>query len=146
MKREHHHLHPNPRDPSSSSMPTPPPPSSAPQQPTSTAAGTYSGYSIPNGTTSAGKSKLWDEYAAVDGGMDELLAVVGYKVRSSDMAEVAQKLEQLEEAMGNRTGRNLPTLQRYCSHHRRYLQLARNHDQQSRLAASSSSFAAVTLR
>ncbi|KAJ1430592.1 Transcriptional factor DELLA, N-terminal [Sesbania bispinosa] len=33
--------------------------------------------------------------------MDELLAVVGYKVRSSDMAEVAQKLEQLEEAMGN---------------------------------------------
>ncbi|MED6159392.1 hypothetical protein PIB30_041960 [Stylosanthes scabra] len=87
MKREHHHLQSNLRDPSPSSMPTPPPPSSAPQ-PTS-AAGAYSGYSIPNGTTSA------------DGGMDELLAVVGYKVRSSDMAEVAQKLEQLEEAMGN---------------------------------------------
>ncbi|KAL2343377.1 hypothetical protein Fmac_004662 [Flemingia macrophylla] len=33
--------------------------------------------------------------------MDELLAVVGYKVRSSDMAEVAEKLERLEEAMGN---------------------------------------------
>lgn len=33
--------------------------------------------------------------------MDELLAVVGYKVRSSEMAEVAQKIEQLEEAMGN---------------------------------------------
>lgn len=33
------------------------------------------------------------------GGMDELLAVVGYKVKSSDMAEVAQKLEQLEQAM-----------------------------------------------
>ncbi|XVF31681.1 hypothetical protein REPUB_Repub17cG0012600 [Reevesia pubescens] len=30
------------------------------------------------------------------GGMDELLAVLGYKVRSSDMADVAQKLEQLE--------------------------------------------------
>ncbi|KAF2308377.1 hypothetical protein GH714_006557 [Hevea brasiliensis] len=33
--------------------------------------------------------------------MDELLAVLGYKVRSSDMAEVAQKLEQLEEVMGH---------------------------------------------
>ncbi|CAI0450917.1 unnamed protein product [Linum tenue] len=32
--------------------------------------------------------------------MDELLAVLGYKVRSSDMADVAQKLEQLEMAMG----------------------------------------------
>jgi len=46
---------------------------------------------------STGKSNLWEE----EGGMDELLAVVGYKVRSSDMAEVAQKLERLEEAMGN---------------------------------------------
>lgn len=45
-----------------------------------------------------GKSGVcWED----DGGMDELLAVVGYKVRSSDMAEVAQKIEQLEEAMGN---------------------------------------------
>ncbi|XWS75572.1 hypothetical protein CRYUN_Cryun01aG0102000 [Craigia yunnanensis] len=34
------------------------------------------------------------------GGMDELLAVLGYKVRSSDMADVAQKLEQLEMVMG----------------------------------------------
>lgn len=53
------------------------------------------------GTSSCGysssKSNIWDE----EGGMDELLAVVGYKVRSSDMAEVAQKLERLEEAMGN---------------------------------------------
>ncbi|KAF7808678.1 DELLA protein GAIP-B-like [Senna tora] len=48
--------------------------------------------------SSSGKSKLWEEEG---GGMDELLAVLGYKVRSSDMAEVAQKLEQLEEAMGN---------------------------------------------
>ncbi|CAH9096043.1 unnamed protein product [Cuscuta epithymum] len=34
-----------------------------------------------------------------DAGMDELLAVLGYKVRSSNMVEVAQKLEQLEEVM-----------------------------------------------
>ncbi|KAF8407623.1 hypothetical protein HHK36_006756 [Tetracentron sinense] len=46
----------------------------------------------------AGKSKMWKEE---DGGMDELLAVLGYKVRSSDMADVAQKLEQLEMVMGN---------------------------------------------
>ncbi|KFK33379.1 rga1 protein [Arabis alpina] len=32
---------------------------------------------------------------------DELLAVLGYKVRSSEMAEVALKLEQLETMMGN---------------------------------------------
>nr|CAD1833007.1 unnamed protein product [Ananas comosus var. bracteatus] len=31
--------------------------------------------------------------------MDELLATLGYKVRSSDMADVAQKLEQLDMAM-----------------------------------------------
>uniref|UniRef100_A0A1D1ZJ96 DELLA protein n=1 Tax=Anthurium amnicola TaxID=1678845 RepID=A0A1D1ZJ96_9ARAE len=34
-----------------------------------------------------------------DAGVDELLAALGYKVRSSDMADVAQKLEQLEMAM-----------------------------------------------
>ncbi|KAL5054847.1 hypothetical protein RYX36_035529 [Vicia faba] len=46
----------------------------------------------------SGKSEIcWED----DGGMDELLAVVGYKVKSSDMAEVAEKLEQLEQAMGN---------------------------------------------
>ncbi|KFK38060.1 hypothetical protein AALP_AA3G064800 [Arabis alpina] len=33
--------------------------------------------------------------------MDELLAVLGYKVRSSEMAEVAQKLEQLEMVLSN---------------------------------------------
>ncbi|KAK4261743.1 hypothetical protein QN277_004700 [Acacia crassicarpa] len=53
--------------------------------------------------SSSGKSKLWEDEAQ-DGGMDELLAVLGYKVRSSDMADVAQKLEQLEEAMGNVQG------------------------------------------
>ncbi|KAK8951640.1 DELLA protein SLR1 [Platanthera zijinensis] len=36
-----------------------------------------------------------------DAGMDELLAALGYKVRSSDMADVALKLEQLEMAMGS---------------------------------------------
>lgn len=34
-----------------------------------------------------------------DTGMDELFAVLGYKVKSSDMADVADKLEQLEMAM-----------------------------------------------
>ncbi|OIW18054.1 hypothetical protein TanjilG_07545 [Lupinus angustifolius] len=72
MKREHHHLHPNPGD-SSSSM----------------------------SAATTGKSNLWEEDISGGGGMDELLAVVGYKVRSSDMAEVAQKIEQLEEAMTN---------------------------------------------
>lgn len=36
--------------------------------------------------------------------MDELLAVLGYKVRSSDMADVAQKLEQLEMVLSNDIG------------------------------------------
>ncbi|KAF5945604.1 hypothetical protein HYC85_015832 [Camellia sinensis] len=46
----------------------------------------------------SGKSKMWEEQ---DAGMDELLAVLGYKVKASDMSEVAQKLEQLEEVMGH---------------------------------------------
>lgn len=46
-----------------------------------------------------GKAKIWEE-AGQDAGDDELLAVLGYKVKASDMAEVAQKLEQLEQAMG----------------------------------------------
>ncbi|KAL0541440.1 hypothetical protein IC582_021485 [Cucumis melo] len=58
---------------------------------------------------SSGKLKMWhlqEEEAGEDakdgaaGGMDELLAVLGYKVRSSDMADVALKLEQLEMVMG----------------------------------------------
>ncbi|CAN4114794.1 unnamed protein product [Withania somnifera] len=54
------------------------------------------------GGCSSGKAKIWEEENEdqVDAGMDELLAVLGYKVKSSDMAEVAQKLEQLEMAMG----------------------------------------------
>ncbi|KAK7283999.1 hypothetical protein RIF29_13750 [Crotalaria pallida] len=91
MKREHHHLLPNPNpggggggDSSSISA--------------SCGGGSSSTYSM---TTSAGKSKLWEEEESGCGGMDELLAVVGYKVRSSDMADVAHKIEQLEEAMTN---------------------------------------------
>ncbi|KAL4324203.1 hypothetical protein GQ457_11G004790 [Hibiscus cannabinus] len=45
------------------------------------------------------KGKLWEDDQDA-GGMDELLAVLGYKVRSSDMANVAQKLEMLEMVMG----------------------------------------------
>ncbi|KAJ1387095.1 Transcriptional factor DELLA, N-terminal [Sesbania bispinosa] len=56
--------------------------------------------SMPNG-----KAKMWedehDSGATAGGGMDELLAALGYKVRSSDMADVAQKLEQLEMVMGS---------------------------------------------
>ncbi|KAK8512722.1 hypothetical protein V6N13_090521 [Hibiscus sabdariffa] len=73
MKRDHNHLQPNP-DPSSSLC----------------------------GGSSTGKARLWEEEAAQqDCGMDELLAVLGYKVKTSDMAGVAQKLEQLEEVMCN---------------------------------------------
>lgn len=50
---------------------------------------------------SDGKSKNWA--ADSDAGMDELLAVLGYKVKSSDMSHVAQKLEQLEMAMATAT-------------------------------------------
>ncbi|KAF9592436.1 hypothetical protein IFM89_014926 [Coptis chinensis] len=46
----------------------------------------------------SGKNKMFEEQQQ-DAGFDELLAVLGYKVRSSDMAEVASKLEQLEMAM-----------------------------------------------
>ncbi|KAF8398989.1 hypothetical protein HHK36_014854 [Tetracentron sinense] len=53
------------------------------------------------GAVEVGKSKMWEEEKEQDAGVDELLAVLGYKVRSSDMADVAQKLEQLEMVMGN---------------------------------------------
>lgn len=48
-----------------------------------------------------GKSKMWDEDEEQDAGDDELLAVLGYKVKSADMADVADKIQQLEEAMVN---------------------------------------------
>nr|POE95482.1 della protein gaip [Quercus suber] len=54
------------------------------------------------GNSSTGKSKMcWEEEVQQDGGMDELLAVLGYQVRASDMAEVAQKLKLLEDLMEN---------------------------------------------
>nr|POF25422.1 della protein gaip [Quercus suber] len=54
------------------------------------------------GNSSTGKAKMcWEEEVQQDGGMDELLAVLGYRVRASDMAEVAQKLELLVDLMGN---------------------------------------------
>uniref|UniRef100_A0A0D3E7F3 DELLA protein n=1 Tax=Brassica oleracea var. oleracea TaxID=109376 RepID=A0A0D3E7F3_BRAOL len=53
-------------------------------------------------TGSSSKDKMMKVKEEEDGGnMDELLAVLGYKVRSSEMAEVALKLEQLETMMGN---------------------------------------------
>ncbi|KAL3635973.1 DELLA protein gai1 [Castilleja foliolosa] len=44
--------------------------------------------------TSSGKPTMWS-----GDGVDELFAVLGYNVKCSDMAEVAQKIEQLEEVM-----------------------------------------------
>ncbi|KAG6714152.1 hypothetical protein I3842_05G189200 [Carya illinoinensis] len=61
--------------------------------------------------SSTGKAKMcWEDEVQPDGGMDELLAVLGYQVRSSDMAEVAQKLELLEDLMGNAQGEGLSQL------------------------------------
>ncbi|XP_045826246.1 DELLA protein 1-like [Trifolium pratense] len=58
--------------------------------------------SMQNNTSNTnGKETLWREEKDNGGGMDELLAALGYKVRSSDMADVAQKLEQLEMVMGS---------------------------------------------
>ncbi|GER48779.1 GRAS family transcription factor family protein [Striga asiatica] len=51
-------------------------------------------------SSSSSKAKMW-QCEAEDAGVDELFAVLGYKVRPSDMAVVAQKIEQLEEAMGS---------------------------------------------
>lgn len=48
---------------------------------------------------SSDNAKVWDEQKDA-GGMDELLEVLGYKVKSSEMADVAEKLEQLEMVMG----------------------------------------------
>ncbi|OMO60646.1 Transcription factor GRAS [Corchorus capsularis] len=79
MKRDHYHLQPN-NNPEPSTV----------------------GSSSACGGSTNGKAKMWEEEAAQqDCGMDELLAVLGYKVKTSDMAEVAQKLEQLEEVMCN---------------------------------------------
>ncbi|KAJ0828425.1 putative transcription factor GRAS family [Helianthus annuus] len=44
---------------------------------------------------------MWNEE---DAGVDELLAVLGYKVKSADMVDVAQKIEHLEGVFGNDDG------------------------------------------
>ncbi|KAL3654497.1 DELLA protein gai1 [Castilleja foliolosa] len=48
--------------------------------------------------SSLSKAKMWACEAAAD---DELFAVLGYKVKSSDMDVVAQKIQQLEQVMGS---------------------------------------------
>ncbi|CAA7043665.1 unnamed protein product [Microthlaspi erraticum] len=59
--------------------------------------------SVSSSTPACVKDKMMMVKEEEDGGNmdDELLAVLGYKVRSSEMAEVALKLEQLETMMGN---------------------------------------------
>lgn len=61
------------------------------------------GASSSSSTPACVKDKMMMVKEEEDGGNmdDELLAVLGYKVRSSEMAEVALKLEQLETMMGN---------------------------------------------
>ncbi|KAL0915828.1 hypothetical protein M5K25_013287 [Dendrobium thyrsiflorum] len=49
--------------------------------------------------TGTGKGKMMGLDEDADDGIDELLAAFGYNVRSSDMADVAEKLEQLEMVM-----------------------------------------------
>lgn len=59
------------------------------------------GGSSAGGDMGSSKDKMMSAPApAEEEEVDELLAALGYKVRSSDMADVAQKLEQLEMAMG----------------------------------------------
>jgi DELLA protein len=53
-----------------------------------------------SGDMGMSKDKMMSAPAQEEEEVDELLAALGYKVRSSDMADVAQKLEQLEMAMG----------------------------------------------
>lgn len=37
--------------------------------------------------------------ATTDGGMDELLTILGHNIKSSNTTKVSRKLEQLEEGM-----------------------------------------------
>ncbi|KAI4339459.1 hypothetical protein MLD38_024402 [Melastoma candidum] len=72
-----------------------------------TSKGSSSSSTSSSTTSAAGSacSNLWDtKDPSPSAGMDELLAVLGYKVRSSDMADVALKLELLEMAMYNNSG------------------------------------------
>lgn len=56
-------------------------------------------FSSSGSSSCSSKAKMWS-CEADDAGADELFAVLGYNVKSSDMAEVAQKIQQLEEVMG----------------------------------------------
>ncbi|KAL6571097.1 DELLA protein gai1 [Orobanche gracilis] len=56
-------------------------------------------FSSSGSCSSSSKAKMWP-CEADDAEVDELFAVLGYQVKSSDMAVVAQKIEQLEEVMG----------------------------------------------
>ncbi|KAF7134297.1 hypothetical protein RHSIM_Rhsim08G0018400 [Rhododendron simsii] len=60
--------------------------------------------SSPSMALAKGK-KMWQEDNG--GGMDELLAVLGYKVKAEDLPDVAQKLEQLEMVMDQEDGISL---------------------------------------
>ncbi|CAH1425114.1 unnamed protein product [Lactuca virosa] len=51
-----------------------------------------------------GKSKLWDEVKEQDANIDELLVVLDFKVKSCDVADIAQKIEHLEGVLGNDDG------------------------------------------
>ncbi|XP_074582632.1 DELLA protein RHT-1-like [Curcuma longa] len=57
-----------------------------------------------------GKGKMVPMMTMGDGecGVDELLAALGYKVRASDMADVAQKLEQLDVAVSTDDASHFP--------------------------------------
>ncbi|KAG7635537.1 DELLA protein RGA [Arabidopsis thaliana] len=66
--------------------------------------GRLSNHGTSSSSSSISKDKMMMVKKEEDGGGnmdDELLAVLGYKVRSSEMAEVALKLEQLETMMSN---------------------------------------------
>ncbi|OWM84985.1 hypothetical protein CDL15_Pgr027772 [Punica granatum] len=76
-----------------------------------------SSYGGAGSSSSAGKAKAWEEEQDPTGGMDELLAVLGYKVRSSDMADVALKLEQLEMVMGQEDSVSFSHLQNDTVHY-----------------------------
>ncbi|GAA0161593.1 hypothetical protein LIER_39260 [Lithospermum erythrorhizon] len=62
------------------------------------------------------KGKMLVEESQPDADMDELLAVLGYKVKSSDMADVALKLQQLEMLMCNNSRSNNTSSEYESSH------------------------------
>ncbi|KAM0002022.1 putative transcription factor GRAS family [Helianthus debilis subsp. tardiflorus] len=65
------------------------------------AAGTSSATAADVTEKGKNNNNMWNED---DAGVDELLAVLGYKVKSADMVDVAQKIEHLEGVFGNDDG------------------------------------------